>query len=368
MGSRNVESADSAIKQTPLSIIKKTEHGELSIAKLMIEMDDGNYLKKEVPMTDGTDIETFLYCKKEFDELAAALGFDADNKFTQYRQTLKEPLRTQWDSILVNVNNKTNNTFKASVTELMETVAPEDAYERFEDYLDVIKKPRRMTPTMLANRLKVLNLYSKYLPSGQGDEVEPLSDRRLVIIFYRMMPTAYQHQFKRAGKSLGSQTLKGLATYFDTLQSLEPTERTKKYANKSQNQRTKQGPRKAGRSYRGKDKENNGGERQDSPCPIHVGKGHPWGDCSRNPKSKNYNNEKFLPASERRGNRGSYNSHSRSNKNNGDTMAAETTGDAPSTIDTRSSRSNSDSGGSKHATFCLDNDVQLPPLPPPDFE
>lgn len=78
------------------------------------------------------------------------------------------------------------------------------------------------------SRLRVLNMYAKHLLSGQGAQVQAMSDQRLVTLFYRMMPTNFQHTFKRSGKVVGSPSLKQLATYFDTLQSLEPSGPRKK--------------------------------------------------------------------------------------------------------------------------------------------
>lgn len=132
---------EAAIKQTPLSIIA-TMPENMHPIKLHIPDDAGGPdLKREHPTADGENLEALLYCLKEFNEMATHLQFDGADHFDQYCQTLREPLRTQWDGQVVGVAQTIPN-WRAELSTFMRSLLPPDAYEKFEDYLQVVKKPR----------------------------------------------------------------------------------------------------------------------------------------------------------------------------------------------------------------------------------
>lgn len=360
---------DSIIKQTPLSIIQ-ADMSSLHNAKLVIDMNNNTTVKKEVPTSDGTSVEQHLYARKEFEELATAYGFDAGRKYEHYRQTLHEPLRTQWDAIAM-AGNKDDQAWTADQDELMGMIAPDDAYEKYEDYLSVVKKPRKMKPSLLANRLRVLNLYSANLPSGQGP-VTPMNNRRLLITYFRMMPTMYQHQFKRAGRSLATETLHGLSTYFDTLASLEPTEPRKKLNGQQNHKKGKERGAYKGRKTYDKERNHGGGKGKGKGCPEHPHADHSWADCAQNPKSHNYMNPKFLPKDQRRQMQTHFQQQQQSNYAQGQQANTANGGQQSHHVDTNttnstasagSSLSSASQGNAPPASFYAGAYGQLPPPP-----
>lgn len=84
----------------------------------------------------------------------------------------------------------------------------------------MVKKPRPFTPTQLANRLQVLNLYSIYLPPAAG-AVQVMPERKLCTHLFRMMPIAFQRTYKASGQMLSGTSLLQLSDYFDIIASME---------------------------------------------------------------------------------------------------------------------------------------------------
>ena len=88
-------------------------------------------------------------------------------------------------------------------------------------YLDQTIKPRSLTPPALANRLRVLNMYSVALPTNIGNPPELLTDDKLKAIYFRMMPISWQNSFRQAGKRMLTHSLASLSEYMQTLSSLD---------------------------------------------------------------------------------------------------------------------------------------------------
>jgi hypothetical protein len=213
--------ASMAVQETPLNLLSDLPT-EIPKVKLNIPTIGGNTEKREVPTSNGDSAELHFYALREYNEMADQLQFNAADHWTHYRSTQTEPLRSQWDSMVVGMPRTIWNC-NAQVTALTATSVREDAYEKFQDHLHVVKKPKILTPTQTENRLRVLNLYSLNLPSTAG-AVTAMNERQLCNHYFRMMPMSYQTAFKRSGQTLNNATLLNLSTYFDTLHNMEPTE------------------------------------------------------------------------------------------------------------------------------------------------
>lgn len=299
------------IRQAPLPLLAQVPD-KVERVKLIIPTAGGGVIKREHPMSDGSSIEHHLFCLKEFEEMALQLAFDGDDHFSCYRQTLQEPLRTQWDGQIAGVARTIAN-WQVQIQTLLTSFIPPDAYEKYEDYLAVVKKPRKMTPTQLANRLRVLNLYSVRLPSTAGVP-QLMPERKLCTHFFRMMPPQFKSAYKSSGQTLTGATLLALATYFDTLAMMESSGGAKRHGgsnndggshkkqrHNNNNNNNKYNKNKGGGGNRN-NSDNNNNNKGGGKCRVHPNGQHEWKDCARNPKSHNYNNPKFLPRAERNNN------------------------------------------------------------------
>ena len=101
------------------------------------------------------------------------------------------------------------------------TLLSDDAYDNLMFYLEQVVKPRDFTAHALANRLRVLNVYSVALPTNTGAPAKLLTDDTLKAIYFRMMPIDWQISFRQAGKCITTYTLASLSEYMQTLASLD---------------------------------------------------------------------------------------------------------------------------------------------------
>ena len=101
------------------------------------------------------------------------------------------------------------------------TLLSDDAYDNLMFYLEQVVKPRDFTAHALANRLRVLNVYSVALPTNTGAPAKLLTDDTLKAIYFRMMPIDWQISFRQAGKCIVTYTLASLSEYMQTLASLD---------------------------------------------------------------------------------------------------------------------------------------------------
>jgi hypothetical protein len=69
---------------------------------------DRRTLKRDIPTTDGTNIDEILYCLREFQETATTLNFDTgDELFSNFCCNLRSAAKDDWDLVMANVPNQT---------------------------------------------------------------------------------------------------------------------------------------------------------------------------------------------------------------------------------------------------------------------
>ena len=315
------------------------ESESLIRVKLVQAYEDGTTLKREVPCFDGSSAEFLFYTMAEFDDAAEEYEWHDDELFTNYRKTLKNPAKNQWQTIVGEHTAagglRDEAGFGMCRTTLIRRYVAETGYDDMVRYLEMCRKPMKMDCRSLASRLQELNLHLPRLPSLTHANPPALTERQLARIYFTMMPVTFQTTFRQS--SLARQpetyTLVELTEYMTQLAALEPPSARMRgggVQDESGGRRSyyrggggrgrgnggrfsddRRGGRgrgnggrghshggrgRGGRGYRSRDQRNPDGPRRldgDKKCPIHLQGYHKWSDCSLNPDSNNYKDPKF---------------------------------------------------------------------------
>lgn len=304
--------------------------------KLVQIYEDGTTLKREVPCFDGSSAELLFYTMEEFDDAVIEYEWTDNERFVNYRKTLKQPARNTWDTIVrANGAARTNVAFALCRTRMIRRYVAATAYDDEIRYLESCRKPMKMDCRTLAARLQAVNLHLPRLPSLTQANPQALTDAQLARLFFTMMPAPFQTTFRQSSlaRQPESYSLIELSEYMTQLAALEPSRRLRggsdqrdrntnggrryngSYRNRdyrggrtTNDNRNTQGGRgrggrnpthggrgRGGRYQRNRDQRNDGQRRLDGNqrCPIHLQGSHKWSECSLNPESTNYGNPQY---------------------------------------------------------------------------
>ena len=156
-------------------ISKFPENDESSYTSLtrvvLLGGDNTEKRKCNVPIVSTSDVETLCRNILEFQDVSAGARLSLTTgplKFTYYRQTLQGTKRDKWDTI-ASVQPQTVLGFQAAIDAFInESIQPTDLADE-QHYLQMCRKPHRLTCATLSARIEYLNKLLSVFPGDGGN-------------------------------------------------------------------------------------------------------------------------------------------------------------------------------------------------------
>jgi len=316
MASTNEEEIQQIIRHSPFKILCEIVD-ELKESKIKIRIDKREYF---VLKCEGAKKELLARCIWDFTNeiYEHAPKLDTKTLLRRFRFCLGEPYQSTFDLAAAQIKRtatandydtmsgddfaeededddayetrKVKWEFKRVITAMLSSVYAEDEYQRFRNYLDVIKKPRSMTHMDIVGRLRTLNNYIVDLPSDNGKAVK-LSEADIKALLLKMTSSEVRAKFVASSLNKATTGTERMAQYLDD-QAPPPTKRSADNTKTKGRKRYQDNKRNGGSNKKHKDASH---DADFKPCPEHGPKSkHSWDACALNPESKNYKNPKFM--------------------------------------------------------------------------
>ena len=211
-------------------------------------------------------------------------------------RTLATPLRALWETITSGITQFSVANFDLSLRAFIAATATSDDKHELLQQLRNPSKPRALSVRAFYYRLIELNGYAFWMP---GEELS-LSHLEIKQAFYDGMPPTWRERFVQAGKSQSQVQQADLIRYFQLQERLATSKASEntlkqrveasKRARPYHKERHKNLGKSRARQQSKKRKPSNNPPKQriadDSPCPVHPGASHTWGECYLNAKNK----------------------------------------------------------------------------------
>ncbi len=123
--------------------------------------------------------------------------------------------------------NKTVESVSKALKKVSASNFPADAVMNMKTYLNFeSKKPNKLTAREMMTRLECINKWlGEYFPSDGGDrtrEVDPLENKELRLVYYRLLPSAWHRKMDEYGSfSHHKASLNELLEYAERLEVME---------------------------------------------------------------------------------------------------------------------------------------------------
>ncbi len=176
----------------------------------------------------------------------SSLHIHDDDRHTMASQVLCGDLSISWEMTIANAAKTIDTYFVTNARVFLKNYMPPDAFLIQEQYLCQITKPFAMDCFEAANRLRLINKLSVYLPGSGGNKLFE-DDASLKSAYYRIMPADWQMKFDATGKDLhhSDYNLNNLVIFMESLRlhgnAVQGNKRL--YDNSGQeNKRRKRGP------------------------------------------------------------------------------------------------------------------------------
>ena len=137
-------------------------------------------------MCHDDDVESLICLVLAFLEASELDGLSlADGLlYTEFRKCLEDIVLDTYDSLLLGVATRD------LINELIGHFTDPAPYADQKQYMDTYKKPFKLTVKELANRLIIINKYTRYFPGSNGDPI--YTDSTIKYVFYNMMISQWQ--------------------------------------------------------------------------------------------------------------------------------------------------------------------------------
>ena len=249
------------------------------------------------------------HCLSVLHKVDKEVGDDDDDRFTSYKivfpRTLSIPLLATWDQLCVDfpLLDEKPESFRSLIKHFIEAHATDDDRHELLDSIRHAHKPRFMKTQAFYYRLRELNEQVEYLP-GEEDK---LNLDQLDQAFHDGMPSVWRERYTNAGRSVRTDEHSALLKFFRDQQHASDRaavrnartqkDSSKKKASSSNSasfkskdklpvKKTKWDSKHKSKNPSTKDKKGPGRISDDTPCPIHPGSTHNWGECFQNVANK----------------------------------------------------------------------------------
>lgn len=147
------------------------EVSDLPRVKLTQTMDDNSVINRNCCVTEGNNLEELLYVFNKYSKCAAALTYDAADKFANVDCIVEGFGYDNYTTALLETRNATagfdennNDHWNLVIANLYTKYGVNaDALRDFYDYIEGLKKPYKWTPTQFMNRTDALLRYYEQL-------------------------------------------------------------------------------------------------------------------------------------------------------------------------------------------------------------
>ena len=177
----------------------KAEGSQVSLSRY-VNLGDGTKEKRKYKVVTTQDVETLCRCVLEFEDVSAPPRLSLTTgplKSSFFRQCLGGTIRDQWDTLTDGFNETIANFTIACNNLIAELVRPTDLADQ-RHYLEMSKKPYRLTCAALAARVETINKMMSLFPGAAGNPpMQPVDVKNL---YYQMMPGEWQRTFLNSGQ------------------------------------------------------------------------------------------------------------------------------------------------------------------------
>lgn len=228
--------------------------------------------------------------------------------FEVYSRSLNVNLAPIWEQMIVDTPHSTmsSSSFDDRLCDMFALYTTKEDRHELLQMLRNSRKPRELGVQEFWHMLQRFNSYVPWFP-GDDTDAPMLTQGQLIQAFHDAMPTGWRDRFVNAGNSFLEMADAQIVRYFRQ----QETQAMRKMNENNQGQRKQANPRRRGKTGspkfprpRPQDKGKGNGTKQDTkrkrmtvipddtPCPIHPGAKHTWGQCYSNPKNPNRPSER----------------------------------------------------------------------------
>lgn len=290
--------------ESPFHLEKAMDEETMVYKKVIIDTPGGRQYKVNVPqLRFDKGSEHVMYCMDECLDLATTYAFNNNENWVHFRSILGATERQQWDALIPAAGAaRTAAAFTTAKRDLLLKHFRRTSYQKFVDYIRVVRKPATMGARELANRLLTLFRYAESLPNAT-----PLAPRERNRLFFNMFPEDQRDDCTRAKDDPYADELADLAEFFATYEKPIKNANNKRIrggdggdggASSSTPSSTSSRFKRKGRKWNKPGKQSGSNKTEEdkkssiaNPCREHAYLGdrnHEWKDCIYNPNSSNY--------------------------------------------------------------------------------
>ena len=281
--------------------VPKFDFKDLAEKKITQEYDDGSTRSAKIPMYDPKDgLEALLLVEREFRKAMEDLDLedDADGKqwFRHFDKLMIGAASTRWQQHIRGIanNDRTIDRFNNSVRTFYVSFAGSRSRDKLIEYIQTIRKPRKVDPRSHSSRMQQLADFANKLP---GDMPE-LTEFQIKQYIYNSFPDSWKVAYTRTGKRVASETLADIIEFMTNEKEIADHEEStrKKKGSTSSDSDPDTKPRRNGKKNgkwttkksNGKSKKFSGRPQPDEQCRLHPDHNHKWIECYKNPDGPNF--------------------------------------------------------------------------------
>ena len=198
-----------------ISLIKLVSDIVVALVK-MVSLNHsaaGNRTKFEVPICNGSNLESVLITINEFKEASQVLDYIEATEllFINFRRCLDGIAREDWSLLTDTMPTNVIADFDNCIAAFTRNYMTADTKQNLINYIKPLKKPRNMSVHDFITRVRTLNVYVAVLPNSDvpGAAATPaLSDAEIKDTIFQAMPEAWQRNVLRSNQHVTTSTLK----------------------------------------------------------------------------------------------------------------------------------------------------------------
>lgn len=195
--------------------------------------------KQELPFApDASDKERLIRVLHEYNEACSdsLLHIHDRDRHTKAREVLRGDLKASWENTIMDVAATSDADFVTNVRSFLAFHMPSNAFLIQQEYLRQATKPYAMDCFTTANRLRLINTISIYLPGSGGTQLFP-SATSIKNAFYGLMLPQWQLAFDSTCNQLDDDdyTLQKLISFMEHHRLYHNTTREDRHRQRQEN-------------------------------------------------------------------------------------------------------------------------------------
>ncbi|CAB9512510.1 hypothetical protein SEMRO_540_G162910.1 [Seminavis robusta] len=265
-------------------IVYAEEFDPSNCVQYKLENAAGDRSKKVPIFTASYGVEGLFHVVDRFNKAAERMNFAIGDKWSTFEDVLDSVAQRKWNNLVQNIaaGARTNARFDQEIANFVHQYAghdhPRDVLIKYIKSDDCLK-PRKVDVSVHASRIETLCRYANRL---RGQDTALTEDQIKVRVF-EAFPHIWQNHYRRSRCELAEDSITQIVQYMNLCKGIADEEETTrgKKRKASDTERVRGG----GSNNKTDTKKKKTADANDT-CPVHGE--HKWGDCSLNPKSRNY--------------------------------------------------------------------------------